>query len=107
VTGGLVVVNEQFAGESQGETSLDAFLNTDFEFFTYDTPKTTLNTSFTVFPRLTGDGGVRSNLEFSLRRELIEDLFLELSLYDTYDSDPPEDGTSNDYGIVTGLGYTF
>jgi len=107
VTGGLVVVNEQLAGESNGETNLDAFLNTDFEFFTYDTPKTTLNTSFTVFPRLTGDGGARLNLDFSLRRELIEDLFVELSLYETYDSDPPEDGTSNDWGIVTGLGYTF
>ncbi len=107
VTGGLVVVNEQLAGESQGETSLDAFLNTDYEFFTYDTPKTTVTTSLTVFPRLIGDGGVRANLDLSLRRELIEDLFVELSLYDTYDSKPPEDGTSNDYGIVTGLGYTF
>jgi len=107
VTGGVVVVNEQLAGVSKGETNLDAFLSTDFEFFTYDTPKTTLKTSFTVFPRLTGDGGVRSNLDFSLRRELITDLFVELSLYETYDSDPPEDGTSNDWGIVTGLGYTF
>jgi putative salt-induced outer membrane protein YdiY/small nuclear ribonucleoprotein (snRNP)-like protein len=107
VTGGLVVVNEQLAGESKGETNLDAFLNTDFEFFTYDTPKTTLNTSFTVFPRLTGDGGVRLNLDFSLRRELIEDLFLELSLYETYNSNPPADGNSNDWGLVTSLGYTF
>jgi hypothetical protein len=107
VTGGLVVVNEQVAGVSKGDTNLDAFFNTDYEFFTYDTPKTTLNTSFTVFPRLTGDGGVRLNLDFSLRRELIEDLFVELSFYDTYDSDPPEEGEANDWGIVTGLGYTF
>jgi|CXWL01.1.fsa_nt_gi putative salt-induced outer membrane protein YdiY len=107
VTGGLAVVNEQLAGESKGDTNLDAFFNTDFEFFTYDTPKTTLTTSFTVYPRLTGDGGVRSNLEFSLSRELIKDLFVELSLYDSWDSDPPEDGTANDYGIVTSLGFTF
>ena len=82
-------------------------LNTDFEFFTYDSPKTTLKTSLAVFPRLTGDGGVRLDLDFSVRQELITDLFLELSLYGTYDSTPPEDGTSNDWGIVTGLGYTF
>jgi putative salt-induced outer membrane protein YdiY len=107
VTGGLVVVNEQLAGESQGDTNLDALLNTDFEFFTYDSPKTTLKTSLAVFPRLTGDGGVRLDLDFSVRQELITDLFLELSLYGTYDSTPPEDGTSNDWGIVTGLGYTF
>jgi len=107
VTSGLVVVNEQLAGVSQGETNLDAFLGTDFEFFTYDTPKTTLKTSFVAFPRLTRDGGVRLNLDFSVRRELITDLFLELSLYETYDSDPAEDGESSDWGIVTGLGYTF
>jgi hypothetical protein len=107
VTSGLVVVNEQLADVSKGDTNLDAFLGTDFEFFTYDTPKTTLITSFTVLPRLTGDGGVRLNLDFSLRRELITDLFLELSLYETYVSDPPEDGNSNDWGIVTGLGYEF
>lgn len=107
VTGGLVVVNDQLAGESQGETSLDAFFNTDFEFFTYDTPKTTVNTTFTVFPSLIGDGGARLNLDLSLRRELIEDLFVELSLYETYDSKPPDEGTSNDWGLVTSLGYTF
>jgi small nuclear ribonucleoprotein (snRNP)-like protein len=106
-TAGLVVVNEQLAGVDKGETNLDAFLSTDFEFFTYDTPKTTINTSFTVFPRLTGDGGARLNLDVSLRRELITDLFVDLSLYETYDSDPPEDGTSSDWGIVTGLGYEF
>ena len=84
-----------------------AFINTAFEFFTYDTPKTTVITSLTAFPRLTGEGGVRANLDVSLRRELITDLFVELSLYETYDSDPPAAGTSNDWGLVTGLGYEF
>ncbi len=107
VTGGLAVVNEQRAGDEAAETNLEAILNTDYEFFTYDTPKTTLTTSLTVFPSLTDSGRVRADLEFALRRELISDLFVELSLYDSYDSRPPVDGTENDYGIVTSLGYTF
>jgi hypothetical protein len=41
------------------------------------------------------------------RRELVKDLFVELSVYDSYDNKPPEDGTENDYGIVTSLGYSF
>lgn len=106
-TGGLAVVNEQRAGNEDAETNLEALLNTDFEYFTYDTPKTTLSTAFTVYPSLTESGRVRTELEFALRRELITDFFVELSLYDSYDSDPPEDGSKNDYGIVTGLGYTF
>lgn len=107
VTGGLAVVNEQRAGGESAQTDLEAVLNTAYEFFTYDTPKTTLTTSLTVFPSLTNSGRVRADLDIALRRELITDLFIELSLYDSYDSKPPEDGTQNDYGIVTSLGYTF
>ncbi len=107
LTGGLAVVNEQRAGNEDAETNLESFFNTDYEFFTYDTPKTTLTTSFTVFPSLTDSGRVRANLDVALRRELITDLFIELSVYDSYDSKPPEDAAENDYGIVTSLGYTF
>jgi hypothetical protein len=106
-TGGVAVVNEQRAGDEDAETNVEAILDTEYEFFTYDTPETSLSTSFTVYPSLTESGRVRTNLEIDLRRELIEDLFVELSLYDSYDSEPPEDGEKNDYGIVTGLGYTF
>jgi len=107
LTGGLAVVNEQRSGDEDAETNLESFFNTDYEFFTYDTPKTTLTTSLTVFPSLTASGRVRASLDFALRRELITDLFIELSVYDSYDSKPPEDGAENDYGIVTSLGYTF
>ncbi len=106
-TGGLAVVNEQRAGSEDAETSVEGILNTEYEFFTYDTPKTSLTTSLTVFPSLTEGGRVRTDVDVALRRELIEDLFVELSVYDTYDSDPPEEGEKNDYGIVTSLGYTF
>jgi putative salt-induced outer membrane protein YdiY len=106
-TAGLAVVNEQRAGDEDAETNVEAILNTEYEFFTYDTPETSLSTALTVYPSLTENGRVRTNLEVSLRRELIEDLFVELSLYESYDSEPPEDGEKNDYGFVTGLGYTF
>lgn len=106
-TGGLAVVNEQRAGDEDAETNVEGILNTEYEFFTYDMPETSLTTSLTVYPSLTESGRVRTNAEIALRRELIEDLFVELSFYETYDSDPPEEGEKNDYGIVTGLGYTF
>jgi putative salt-induced outer membrane protein YdiY len=107
VTGGLAVVNEQLAGDQDAQTSVEGFFNTDYEFFTYDTPKTTLTTSLTLFPSITESGRVRGNLDFALRRELVTDLFVEISVYDSYDSAPPEEGEKNDWGIVTSLGYTF
>ncbi|GMW05206.1 MAG: DUF481 domain-containing protein [Gammaproteobacteria bacterium] len=106
-TGGLAVVNEQRAGDEDAENNVEGVLKTDFEFFTYDMPETSLSTALTVFPSVTESGRWRSLLEFALRRELVSDLFVELSLYSSYDSEPPEDGSKNDYGIVTGLGYTF
>jgi hypothetical protein len=106
-TAGAVVNQEQRAGSEDSETNVEGFLGTDFEFYTYDTPKTTIGTDLTVFPSLTESGRWRANLDLYLRRELIEDLFVELSLYDSYDSEPPEEGEKNDYGIVTSLGYTF
>lgn len=106
-TGGLAVVNEQRAGDEEAETNLEALLNTEYEFFTYDTPKTRLRTSLTVYPSLTESGRVRTELDVGLSHELIEDLFIELSVYDTYDTEPPLEGEKNDYGIVTSLGYSF
>lgn len=106
-TAGLAVVNEQRAGSESAETNVEGLLNTEYEFFTYDTPKTSILTSLTVYPSLTEGGRFRTNLDLGVRRELIEDLFLELSFYNTYDSEPPIEGEKNDYGIVTSLGYTF
>jgi putative salt-induced outer membrane protein YdiY len=106
-TAGLALVNEQRAGDEDAETNLEGFLNTEFEYFTYDSPKTSLTTSLTLFPSVTDSGRIRGNFELGLRRELVTDLFVEISFYNSYDSRPPEEGETNDYGIVTSLGYTF
>lgn len=107
LTGGAVVVNEQRAGNEAAETSIEAMLNTDYEFFTYDTPKTSLSTSLTIYPSLTEGGRVRADANVALRKELITDLFFELSVYYSWDNEPPEEGEKTDYGLVTSLGYTF
>ena len=54
--------------------------------------------------------GFESNdeLGLSLRWELINDLFWDLNYYNTLDSNPPSGSEStNDYGIVTSIGYSF
>lgn len=106
-TGGAAIVNEQRAGDQDAENNVEGFFNTRYEYFTYDTPKTSLNTSLSVFPSITDSGRVRSNLDFYVRRELVEDLFLELRLYGSYDNRPPDEGEKSDYGLVTSLGYSF
>ena len=53
-------------------------------------------------------GRFRANLDSRLRKEIVKDLFWELKLYATYDSDPPDGSFSTtDYGVVLSLGYSF
>ena len=106
-TTGLTVVNEKFADEAGSENNIAALFNTDYAFFTYDSPKTTIDTSLSILPILTDWGRWRSDVDLSLRRELVTDLFVELSFYGTYDNEPPDGAEKEDYGIVTSLGYTF
>lgn len=47
-------------------------------------------------------------LDVTLRRELIEDFFVDLSVYYDYDGQPPgDDPVKDDYGVVTSVGYSF
>ncbi len=42
------------------------------------------------------------------KRELWKDLFVSLSVYNTYDSRPPNPAANNnDVGIVTSIGWTY
>ncbi len=51
---------------------------------------------------------MRGQFDARIRREIVDDLFLDLVLYSTYDSDPPS-GTDvkSDYGVITSLGWSF
>ena len=60
-----------------------------------------------IYPRLDDFSSYRSNSDLTLRRELVEDLFLDLSVYYRYLSDPPVGAHSDDYGVITSIGYSF
>jgi len=50
---------------------------------------------------------VRSEASLKMKHELIKDFFLELSYNDSYDNRPAESARTNDWNVVTSLGYTF
>jgi Protein of unknown function, DUF481 len=83
-------------------------LGAEWRIFRFSKPETSLNSSFLLYPSLTESGRYRSELNITLSRELIEDLTFDLSYYNSYDSDPPDETASrSDYGVVTSLGYKF
>jgi Protein of unknown function, DUF481 len=108
IYGGLALNQEWVTGAEDSQQTIEAVLGSNWRIFRFSSPETSLTSSFVVFPGLTEWGRVRTNLNVSLRRELIDDLYLDLSIYHSYDSEPPsEDAATDDYGIVTSLGYSF
>ena len=106
--GGLMVSHENLAGSESDQDTLEAYVNLTWDWFRYDTPELDLSTSLEIIPNLTDSGRVRGELDVSLKWEIINDLFWEISVYDSYDSEPVVVGAEqNDYGIVTSLGYDF
>lgn len=108
---GIGVNAERFDG-THTQTSLESLVGGTVDWFDFGEPELDLSTTLTLFPSITEAGRVRGSLDVSLRWELVEDLFWKLSLFDDYDSRPEgspgdEDPSNNDYGVSTGLGWSW
>ena len=108
IESGLMGSHENLAGSESDQDTLEAYLNFTWDWFRFDSPELDLSTSLEVIPNLTDSGRVRGEFDISLKWEIIHDLFWEISIYDSYDSDPSVVGAEqNDYGVVTSIGYDF
>jgi hypothetical protein len=82
-------------------------LTTDLYIFRWDHPKTNVAANLAVLPSLNEGGRVRGEASLKLKHELIKDFFLQISFNDSYDNRPAETARSNDWNVVTSLGYSF
>jgi len=106
ITGGISV-NEEVSETTTNE-NVEAVGSIAYSFFTYDTPKTNIDTTFATFTSLNDLGRTRLNLDASLKREIVKDFFLALSVYEKFDSRPPTaEAMRNDVGVVTSVGWSF
>jgi uncharacterized protein DUF481 len=105
---GLVTSQEWVTGTAGSQQSIEGLLGANWRVFRFKSPETSLNSGLTFFPSFTEAHRYRAGLNLSLRRELVEDFFLDLSTYYDYDSEPPAQTSSkDDYGVVTSVGYSF
>jgi hypothetical protein len=105
---GLAANHETVDASGDNRSNLLGVAGLDWRIYRFGVPETTLTSSLKLFPYLTDFGRVRARMDVSLQRKFTRSLSLNLSVYDDYDSNPP--GTrvvTNDYGVVTSLGYTF
>ncbi|NIV16963.1 MAG: DUF481 domain-containing protein [Woeseiaceae bacterium] len=106
--GGVQVSRENVSSGIADEETVEAVVTLNWDWFRYDTPELDLSSTLQIIPNLSESGRVRGEFDISLKWEMIEDLFWELSFYDSYDSDPVVDGAEkNDFGISTSLGWEF
>ena len=105
---GLAASREWATGAADDQSSVEGILGADWRVFDFASPTTSLTAKITLFPSLTESGRYRTDSSVSLRREVITDFYVDLSLYQTYDSDPPDaTAEKSDYGIITSVGYSF
>jgi hypothetical protein len=104
---GLVVNTEKGIGvERTG--NVEGLLQFRSSYYVYDTPKTNVDVSLQYYPSLSDVGRHRLQFDSSVRREIVKDFTVSLNVYDTFDSEPPNEGFArNDVGIVFSLGWTY
>ena len=103
---GIAATSEQLIDGSSRE-SVELQLGTTFNIYRFDSPQVNLAASLMVLPSLSESGRLRGEASIRLRREMVKDLFLDLSLYDSYDNRAVAGAPSNDWGMSTSLGYSF
>jgi hypothetical protein len=108
LAGGLLGTSETLEGDVSSQENVEGLLSLNYSRYIFHDPTIDLSVELSVFPSITESGRTRAQFDINLRWELIADLFWDMSYYNTFDSDPPSGiETTNDYGVVTSLGWSF
>ena len=106
--GAGLAVNDERGVDVEATQNIEAVFGLDGSFYTYDRPKTNLDVRFQYYPSLSNTGRQRVQLDTAVKRELLKDFFVSLTLYNSYDNRPPNPAASNnDVGIVMSIGWTY
>jgi hypothetical protein len=104
---GLVVNREKPVSEPIRQ-NLEGLVSLGTAFNTYDRPRTNFSTTLQYYPSFSDWGRQRLQLDSSIRRELLKNFFTALTVYDTFDSAPPNvDALRNDVGVVVSIGWSY
>ncbi|HEX7080458.1 MAG TPA: DUF481 domain-containing protein [Gammaproteobacteria bacterium] len=103
--GGLAGDRERYRDIPGTEESAEAFVTLEWDWFELggDTQVTTDATTFFSFDR----SRRRVEVDASLHRSIIGNVHWSVSLYESYDSDPPEGLENSDLGLSFAIGRSF
>jgi hypothetical protein len=108
VVGAGLGASREVPVDGDSDTLMPALLTLRHAFYTYTTPKTSLENSFTAYPILNQAGRWRLEANASVSREIFKDFSVVFTFYESFDNRPPsEDASRNDAGVSLSIGYTF
>jgi hypothetical protein len=105
--GAGIAASAERGADGSKRNGLEAQFVTGLRIFRFDRPRSDVTASVTLLPSLTEWGRWRGEEVLKARRELIADLFLELSVHLSHDNQPADGAESTDWGVVTSIGYSF
>ncbi|MGD8414246.1 MAG: DUF481 domain-containing protein [Candidatus Latescibacterota bacterium] len=104
---GLAYAREKYVDNPEDDTIL-AFVSADFLYFVWGALDKELSSSFDILPVLTGESRWRLEFTLSMKWEIVHHLYINLSLNEQYDSNPPS-ATANNNSLytTTSIGWSF
>ena len=108
VFGGLVGTHEKYFSTDSTSKGLEGLLGGEFSAFRYDHPKLDAGIASSIYPSFTVKGRVRAQSDVRVSYELISDLMLTGTLFDSFDNKPQAEGASkHDLGTTLAISWTF
>jgi putative salt-induced outer membrane protein YdiY len=101
---GLVVNHEEFEGQRRTD-SLEGLVGAAYRL--RSARGIDIDASLSVLPSLEQSDRLRMQFDGSLSIDLFADLDFKLTVYDRYDSQPPEGNDTNDTGLTLGLSWSY
>ena len=101
---GLVLNHEEFEGQPSSD-SLEGLLGAAYRL--RSARGIDVDASLSVLPSLEQSDRLRMQFDGSLSIDLFADLDFKLTVYDRYDSQPPEGNDTNDTGVTLGLSWSY
>lgn len=105
VSGGLNLNLESFSDETPNRESTELFIGTRFNMFDFKDFK--LDTNLNIFPSLSESGRWRVDYNLDIKWDLPFDFYLKTALQFNYDNQSAATGSSFDYVVTTGVGWSF
>ena len=106
--GAGLVFNDEIGLDVERTQNVEGLLVFQTSYYTYDRPTTNLDIGLQYYPSLSDLGRQRMQLDASVKREVWKDLFVAVTLYNTFDSRPPNPtAENNDVGVVLSVGWTY